>query len=112
MTRLQKIPRKAKRPAKRPLRVLFCASEMAPFAKTGGLADVTGSLPLALEELGLEVRVVLPKYKSVNADTAVAGKDVKVAFIPHESYFSRDYLYGGPDGDYPYNLSRFSFFCR
>ena len=44
----------------------MCASEMVPFAKTGGLADVVGALPLELEELGLEVRVIIPKYKTVH----------------------------------------------
>ena len=47
------------------MRVLICASEMVPFAKTGGLADVVGALSLALEKLGVEVRVVLPKYRTV-----------------------------------------------
>ena len=43
------------------LKVLFAASEVVPFAKTGGLADVAGSLPIALEELGVDVRVIMPK---------------------------------------------------
>ena len=45
-----------------PLKVLFVASECAPFAKTGGLADVAGALPKALRELDIDVRVVMPLY--------------------------------------------------
>ena len=41
-------------------RVLFCASEMTPFAKTGGLADVAGALPPALRRIGADVHCVLP----------------------------------------------------
>src|ERR1700730_13831882 len=46
----------------RPLRVLLASSEVVPYAKTGGLADVSGSLPRALELRGLEPTVVLPLY--------------------------------------------------
>ena len=49
------------------LRILLVASEVAPFAKTGGLADVTGALPRALAALGHDVRVLLPKYRGVEA---------------------------------------------
>ena len=45
------------------MRVLFAASEGLPFIKTGGLADVIGSLPKILKENGVDVRVVLPMYK-------------------------------------------------
>lgn len=48
------------------LRILICSSEVVPFAKTGGLADVAGALPLALSELGHEVRVATPKYAIIN----------------------------------------------
>ena len=47
------------------MNLLFCASEAAPFCKTGGLADVAGALPKALADLGLEVSVVLPLYDAV-----------------------------------------------
>src|SRR6185369_12980129 len=49
----------------RPLRVLFVASEAVGFAKTGGLADVAGSLPRALARRGHDVRVALPLYRAV-----------------------------------------------
>ena len=48
-----------------PLKVWFLASEMAPFAKTGGLADVAGSLPASLKNLGVDIRVGLPFYRTV-----------------------------------------------
>src|SRR5215510_6007490 len=52
-------------PQGKPLRVLFVASEVAPFRKTGGLADVVGALPKALAARGLDVRVVMPLYGGV-----------------------------------------------
>jgi len=47
------------------MKIVIAASEVVPFAKTGGLADVAGALPLALEELNQEVIVVMPKYKAI-----------------------------------------------
>ncbi|MBV9565406.1 MAG: glycogen synthase GlgA [Bradyrhizobium sp.] len=49
----------------RPVRVLSVASEISPLVKTGGLADVTGALPMALQPLGVEVRTIVPGYPSV-----------------------------------------------
>ncbi|MDD5428153.1 MAG: glycogen synthase GlgA [Candidatus Omnitrophica bacterium] len=96
------------------LKVLFAASEAVPFAKTGGLADVAGSLPVALEEMGADARLVMPKYGCVKAkgSEAVIGKDVKVYFIENEEFFDRKELYGDKFGDYHDNLDRFAFFCR
>ena len=45
------------------LKVLFVASEAAPFVKTGGLGEVIGSLPAALRALGVDARVIIPKYR-------------------------------------------------
>lgn len=50
----------------KPLSILFCASEIFPFAKTGGLADVAYGLPLALRDLGHDIRVMLPKYGPIS----------------------------------------------
>ena len=105
------------------MKIFFCASEMVPFAKTGGLADVAGALPLALELLGHEVVVTLPRYKAIanekfkiqkvkeGVSVTTAGRDIKVYLIEQEKYFGRDSLYGDKTGDYKDNLERFSFFC-
>ena len=47
------------------LKVLIVASEMVPFAKTGGLADVAGALPVALARLGHQVSVIMPRYPTI-----------------------------------------------
>lgn len=96
------------------LKVLLVSSEVAPFAKTGGLADVAGSLPLALEELGADVRIIMPKYASikVKGDTLTIGKNIKVYFVENDNYFKRQELYGDKFGDYKDNLDRFSFFSK
>ena len=106
------------------MKIAFCASEVVPFAKTGGLADVAGALPLALEHAGHEVIVIMPGYKTVQGSKAkvqgpksdisyaVIGKNIKVYFIENDKYFGRDGLYGGKSGDYPDNLERFSYYCR
>ncbi|MDP2654821.1 MAG: glycogen synthase GlgA [Candidatus Omnitrophota bacterium] len=105
------------------MRIAFFSSEVVPFAKTGGLADVCGSLPLALEKLGAEMVVFLPRYqcivpskfqlKRLNSSvwTTVIGDNVQVYFIENEKYFDRAGLYGNSEGDYPDNLERYQFFC-
>ena len=96
------------------MRVLFCSSEVLPFAKTGGLADVSGALPQALEKQGCRVKVALPKYRCVKNQgrTAKMGGDIDVYFVENDKYFDREGLYGTNAGDYPDNLERFTFFCR
>ena len=117
--------------------VLIASSEVAPYAKTGGLADVMSSLPGALAGLGTRVSVIAPAYRSVLKggyeleDTGFTfrvpvsdheptgsllktktGDDVPVYFVRADQYYDRDYLYGTPDGDYPDNAERFVFFSR
>ncbi|HEY7653392.1 MAG TPA: glycogen synthase GlgA [Methylomirabilota bacterium] len=119
------------------LRVLLVASEVAPFAKTGGLADVAGALPKALAGLGHDVRVMMPKYRGAEAhatDTRIVVPSIRVPLgdrmaegalieahgptgvpvylLEHEHYYNRDGLYGTADGDYWDNCERFVFFCR
>jgi starch synthase len=118
-------------------RVWFLAPEAAPFAKTGGLADVIGSLPAALKALGLEVSIGLPFYGVVRQEgfsvtPVLHGLDVPLGtgalacnvwagetaegvpayFFEREDLFDRPQLYGNSAGDYYDNLERFSFFCR
>jgi starch synthase len=119
------------------LKILLIASEVYPYAKTGGLADIAGALPKAVKQLGHDIRVVMPKHKCVaqcplgirpmGLDVTVPiGKaqkkgflytsnlngDIPVYFVGNESYFSRDPIYGTRHGDYPDNAERFIFFCR
>ncbi len=61
------------------LKILYLASEAAPFSKTGGLADVTGSLPKAMAALGHDVRLVLPAYAPIEARAQQPGSDVRVS---------------------------------
>ncbi len=119
------------------MRILLIASEVAPFAKTGGLADVTGSLPKALAALGHDVRVVMPAYPSIEAaalsgqmgitvspehlrvpaggslidagvlHATLPGSDVPIDFIAERNLFDRPALYGYGDDGY-----RFAFFSR
>ena len=104
------------------MKIAMCASEVVPFAKTGGLADVAGALPLALERLKQEVIILMPFYGKaalVEADAepvypGVAatrlGRGIRVYFIKNDKYFNRSGLYGTQAGDFPDNLNRFSFF--
>ncbi|MFC1514055.1 glycogen synthase GlgA [candidate division KSB1 bacterium] len=64
------------------LKILFVSSEVAPFAKTGGLADVSSALPKALKELGHEVRIILPKYKGINERKYVLREVIRLKDIP------------------------------
>lgn len=113
------------------MKILFCSPEAAPYAKTGGLADVSGALPGALRELGADCRVVMPLYQSVKK--AVTGlkhvtdisflsgqgvsqgrvyADGPVHFIENDAYFNRDGIYAYANRDFPDNLERFAFFSR
>ena len=98
------------------MKILFCSSEVEPLVKTGGLADVSRALPLALRELGVEVRLAMPGYKTVvrnrlDIEEVRIGKDIPVYLIKSDKYFGREGIYGDSHGDYPDNLERFAFFC-
>jgi len=100
------------------MKIALCSSEVFPYAKTGGLADVTGALPLALAKNDCEVKVFMPLYKKVkpqkmfNDYGLTKEGNVEFYFIKNDNYFMRDALYGTPQGDYGDNLERFSFYSR
>ena len=113
------------------MKVLLVASEANPFIKTGGLGDVIGALPKALSKKGLDVRVVIPKYKGIREDLKnkfsfvkwfmvkvgwrnqycgifeCTHNGVKYYFIDNEYYFGRDELYGCYDDG-----ERFAYYDR
>ncbi|MED3561775.1 glycogen synthase GlgA [Bacillus xiapuensis] len=113
------------------MKVLFAVSECGPFVKSGGLADVAGSLPKELKSLGTDVRVILPKYgtisdhfkkdmKKINEFTVSVGwrkqycgieeheyQGLTFYFVDNEYYFKRESLYGFYDDG-----ERFAFFNR
>jgi len=105
------------------MKIFFISPEVVPFSKTGGLADVAGSLPKALKEIGHDVRIYTPRYKKVPSDLKSVTREVKQGAIPktevvvyfyeNEEYFgSREELYQINGVDYPDNLERFSAFCQ
>ncbi len=116
------------------MRVMFISAEVAPFAKTGGLGDVAGSLPLALKEQGHDVCVVMPAYRNIEQgeiegfqpmegalmvpaggswqpagvfEGRLPNSDVPVYAIAEWNLFNRDRVYGYDDDPY-----RFAFFSR
>ena len=67
---------------RRKLRVLFASSEAVPFAKSGGLGDVAGSLPRALKHAGARVAVILPKYSTIPQEYLDRMKHVTEFYVP------------------------------
>ncbi|MGB1110171.1 MAG: glycogen synthase GlgA [Gammaproteobacteria bacterium] len=119
------------------MRVLFATPEAHPLIKTGGLADVAGSLPRALAARGIDVRLVLPGYPKALANTenlekigsfrpgwifgdatlwqgTLPGSDIPVYLIGSGEFFDRiGHPYLGADGyDWPDNHRRFNLFNR
>jgi len=119
------------------MKVLLVTPEAVPFAKTGGLADVAGTLPIALKSLSLDVRVILPFYKMAlqsrpklklvidtlrvpvgskiySGEVWQSSLDLStiVYLIKCNEFFDREQLYGTSRGDYPDNAERFIFFSR
>lgn len=117
------------------LKILFVVSEMAPFAKTGGVGEFAGTLPFEIASQGWDVRIVLPKYKQISGDytqcmeyicdypvnldwrkqTAIIRKvdfdngtgNIPCYFIDNAYYFDRQQMYSNPD-----DAERFAFFCK
>ena len=114
-------------------KILFAASECAPFVKTGGLADVAAALPVQLREMGADIRVVLPLYAKIKAQfgmhmrhecdfniklgwrnqycgvESLVQRGITYYFIDNEYYFGRDYIYGVFNCD---EAERFGFFSK
>jgi len=119
------------------MKIAMIASEAIPFAKTGGLAEVLGTLTTALERLGHELSLIIPAYRctlrsefplqildlklsvpiadreeSATVFHTTIGKAVSVFLIRADRYFDREFLYGTPTADYVDNAERFAFFSR
>ncbi|MFN3479096.1 MAG: glycogen synthase GlgA [Thermodesulfovibrionales bacterium] len=111
---------------------MIATSEAVPYAKTGGLADVTGSLLREYLRLGEEAYLFLPLYRTVRNNFVVRSSgisinirlgerlikgqvfsiDDRVFLIECDEFFDRDELYGTPHGDFPDNAQRFIFFSK
>jgi starch synthase len=121
------------------LSILIAASEAVPFAKSGGLADVVGSLPKYLRNFGHDVRVVIPRYYLIDREKftlkelpwvlvvpmgvlgneycgvyegKIPGTDIPVYFLEHEGYFGRSGLYDEGNVEYVDNDRRFIFLSK
>lgn len=120
------------------MNIVFASSEVHPFAKTGGLADVCGALPVELAKRGHRPWVFLPGFRSVYqagvpieqigfelaipvgskivkgslAKTHLPGSNVEVFIVQQPEYYDRAELYREAGADYPDNCERFVFFCR
>ena len=118
------------------MNIVFASSEVAPFAKTGGLADVSSALPKALKKLGDDVKVVMPRYYQIDPNNLeklpisigvpvgklgtlwagvyksyLPGSTVEIYFIDYEEFFGRKNLYTDENGfSYLDNDKRFIFF--
>ena len=112
------------------MNILMVASEAAPFAKTGGLADVLGALPAALAERGEQVAVVLPAYRENRYPyprreayrnlwipigpgymvdiQRTTDREVSYYFVQCPALYDRDGIYGAAAGDFPDNHVRFA----
>ncbi|MDI6591616.1 MAG: glycogen/starch synthase [Patescibacteria group bacterium] len=122
------------------VKVLFAASECMPYAKVGGLADVVGSLPKALKEMGIDVRICLPKYQTIDlketnteAKFELVAKGIKIGdekiniyqgllqksevilyLLDNERYFGENGIYFGKTeffGSFK-GIQRFLFFSK
>lgn len=120
------------------LSILFSVSECFPFAKTGGLGDVAGALPIALKARGHDVRIVMPRYASTRrfpavemsgpltvqmgwglefcavqrAEVGPSDGRVPVYLLDHGGFFDRNGVYGDSAGSFGDNLERYGFLSR
>lgn len=124
------------KPGPAALKVLFVASECAPYAKCGGLGDVVASLPKALRRMGVDARVAIPLYDSIARDKyrlaaeppcqvacgggevngcgvwrGTADGEVPIWFIEHNRYFARNGIYDDHGAEFGDNAFRFGLLC-
>jgi starch synthase len=114
------------------MKILFVASEVSPFSKTGGLGDVAGALPAAFAALGHEVKVISPRYRSVQDDRLTStgqqielrfpfgtergpilslrqSPNLELLFLENEHYYGRAGIYGDAWGEFGDNHRRFAY---
>ena len=119
------------------MNILLATSEVTPLAKTGGLADVCGALPVAIRQEGHDVTVIMPAFRQalesglpielldIRFDVPIGNKTVTgevyrtelpdgtpVILVGQNHYFDREELYRTKGEDYRDNCERFVFFCR
>jgi len=124
------------------MRIVFATAEVAPIARTGGLGDVSGSLPKALAALGHEVIVIMPFYRQAREyferndvtveevippatlawggwaaeatvfRTVLPGTEIPLYLVANEFFFDRDAIYALRADGYEDNVERYTFFCR
>jgi starch synthase len=118
------------------IKIVLASAEIAPFARTGGLGDVTGALPKYIDSDKFEIIAVMPLYSAVERKKwslenmgavsvefrerteeapiyrgTIPSSGVKIYFLCHGEFFDRDGIYGEKGHDYDDNYLRFSFFC-
>ena len=122
------------------MNIVFATSEVSPVAKTGGLGDVCGALPKALEKLGHDVSIFLPYYRQARQfferegnvpqpvhtetinwagwsaevsylRTTLPGTEIPLILVGNDYFFDRDQIYATRGGFDDY-LHRYTFFCR
>lgn len=113
-------------------KILFLSSEMVPFCKTGGLADVSGALPAALKSRGHDVKTVVPFYHMIGQEmefyshfhvhiggyprygSLLLNRDdgVDRYFVYNPDYYDREGIYGDRYGDFGDNDERYAYFCE
>src|SRR5712691_2471083 len=124
------------------MRVVFATAEVSPIAKTGGLGDVSGSLPKALARLGHDVTMFMPYYRSAREWFARSGEpveealpttqilwanwaaeasylrarlpgtDIPLYLVANDHFFNREHIYSPRADGYDDGIERFTFFCR
>ncbi|MEC8043148.1 MAG: glycogen synthase GlgA [Verrucomicrobiota bacterium] len=118
------------------MKILFVSPEVSPFARTGGLGDVVGSLPIELKHLGIDVRIMCPMYESCKKlptnrhsgkinigdlkkshkasilESQIGETNVPLYLVENDFLFARDGIYSDAAGDFQDNIQRAFALCR